>query len=315
MENTETVASTEATEVESTEAQTEQAQPDEGQEAAPALEKQPGETKAEHKARVKKLKLKVDGEEFDEELPFEVDEEHAAYLQKQLQLAKMAQKRASEKASIEKEAEEFFNLLRSNPRAILENPNLGIDLKKFVNDYINEELENAKKSPEQLEKERLIKELAEERRLREQEKKEIEEQRLKELTTREYERFEASMEAAFAKNPDLPKSPFVVEKISQYMLAAIDAGIPASVEEVVPYVKQELRAQLSQLTGSLPDELVEEIMGGDRITNIYKKKAAAAKKTAAVSPQLPKKVVDTGGKPVEAAKPAKKMTIKDMFKV
>src|ERR1044072_3233583 len=53
------------------------------------------ETKAEIK-RLKKLQLKVDGEEYEEELPFEIDEDKADWMKKHLQMSKAAQKRMQE---------------------------------------------------------------------------------------------------------------------------------------------------------------------------------------------------------------------------
>src|SRR5574343_489951 len=67
----------------------------EGQEAAPT----PAEEKkqeAELKKTLKKLKIKFNGKEFDEELPFEIsdDEKSREYMTRQLQMSKLSQSKA-----------------------------------------------------------------------------------------------------------------------------------------------------------------------------------------------------------------------------
>jgi len=60
---------------------------------------------AEQAKRLNALRLKIDGHELEEELPFEIPDDPKAveYMTRQLQMAKMGSKRAQEYAQLEKE--------------------------------------------------------------------------------------------------------------------------------------------------------------------------------------------------------------------
>jgi len=105
-------------------------------------------------ARIKKLKLKVDGQELEEELPFEIDDnpEAVEYMTRQLQMSKAAQKRMGEHAQLQKEVKHFLEELRKNPKKILADPSIGIDVKQLAAQIIEEEIANAQKSPNSLKK-------------------------------------------------------------------------------------------------------------------------------------------------------------------
>ena len=74
--------------------------------------------KAEAKKMLKSLKLKVDGREYEEELPFEIpDDENAKnWMIKQLQLGKMGTKRAQEYGELERK---FVDLLKDCVKTLL----------------------------------------------------------------------------------------------------------------------------------------------------------------------------------------------------
>ena len=106
----------------------------------------------EAKKMLKSLKIKVDGREMEEKLPFEIpdDEETVEWMKRNLQMSKMGAKRAQEYSSLEKEVRTFIDELRKNPRKILADPNIGIDVKKLAAEVIEEEIANSQKSPDQL---------------------------------------------------------------------------------------------------------------------------------------------------------------------
>lgn len=120
-------------------------------ETKPAIEA----VKEAEKALKRKIKLKIDGEESEEEIDLSNDDE----LRKHLQMSKVAQKRMSEKAQLEKEIREFVDLLKKDPRRVLTDPSIGVDLKQLAASIIEEEINQAKKSPEQIEKEKIEAEL------------------------------------------------------------------------------------------------------------------------------------------------------------
>jgi len=267
------------------------------EESAPEVVK---EQKAVEK-RLKKLKLKVDGEEIEEEFNLDDDE----YLTRQLQLAKMAQKRGQSYSQLEKEIKSLMEELKSNPRAVLESDLFGLDMKQLAASIIEEEIERAQKSPEQLEKEALQKELSEMKAKQEAEKEEARSRELERLQEQEFERYDNLFTKALEK-AELPKSPYVVKKMADYMLLALEQaeriGKPIDItpDDVLPLVVEEMKSDLQQMFAVMPEELIEQYVGRDTFDRVRKKNLQKAK--AQVKPKvMPKSSEDSSSK--ESANP------------
>lgn len=259
---------------------------------------------AEKQRNIKKLKLKVDGKEYDED--FDLDDIEG--LTKQMQLAKVSSKRMQEYSQLEREVRTFVDELRKNPAKILSDPSIGIDVKQLAAQIIEAEIENSKKSPEQLEREKLQAELEQMKGDREREKKSAQQREFEILQRQEFENYDNKMTKALENHPDLPKSPYVVKKMADYLLMGLQKGMNLQPEDVVDLVRQEIKEDLKQMFAVLPEDVVEQIVGKDKINGIRKKKLANAKQ-AAQAPKVP----DTG-KTGAAAKPGEKVSFKDFFK-
>lgn len=254
--------------------------------------------------RIKKLKLKVDGREIEEEIDLDDDER----LVRELQMAKMGQKRAQEKADLEKQVRAFFEAFQQDPFAAMQE--LGLSPDQAIDEYINKQLENAKKTPEQIEKERLEAELQQLKAEREREKEELQTKELKRLQQQEFERYDMLMEQALSKT-DLPKTPYTIKKIADYMLVALEAGKDVSPEDVIPLVREEMHSDLQQMFSSLPEDVVEGLLGEQVLNKLRKRRVAKAQEA---QKNLPKsQILDTGknGKEQEASK--EKKSFKDFF--
>lgn len=275
-----------------------------------------GESAAAKAARVRKLKLKVDGQELEEELPFEIDDNPEAieYMTRQLQLSKAAQKRMAESSQLQKEVKYFLEELRKNPRKVLSDPTIGIDVKELAAQIIEEEISNAQKSPEQLEREKLEAELRALQEEREQEREETRQREFARLQELEFERYDSLISNALDTS-DLPKSPYVVKKIADYMLLGLNEGIDVSPQDVLPLVRDEIQSDLREMFTVMPDEVIEKIVGKDVFNRVRKKNLAKAKATP--SP-VRSSVKDTGAgaKPADAGKGgAQKKSFRDFFGV
>jgi hypothetical protein len=309
--STEASASSESSELESS------SQALEGLEGA-AAEGEAQESVVEAKkeaARIRKLKLKVDGQEFEEDLPFDLDDnpEAVEYMTRQLQLSKAAQKRMAESSQLQKEVKYFLEELRKNPKKVLADPSIGIDVKQLAAQIIEEEIANAQKSPEQLEKERLENELKALQEEREREREEAREKEFARLQEIEYERYDTLISKAI-ETSDLPKSPYVVKKIADYMLLGLNEGIDVSPEDVLPLVRDEIQNDLREMFAVMPDEVIEKIVGKDVFNRVRKKNVAKAKS----APQPVKSAIkDTGAsaKASASATDAQKKTFRDFFGV
>lgn len=281
-------------------------------EAAEAQAAQSAAAKKEA-ARIRKLKLKVDGHELEEELPFEIDDnpEAVEYMTRQLQMSKAAQKRMSEYAQLQKEARYFIDELRKNPRKILSDPSIGVDVKQLATQIIEEEIANAQKSPEQLEKERLEAELRSLQEERENEREELRQKEFERLQEIEYERYDNLMSKAL-ETSDLPKSPYVVKKMADYMLLGLNEGIDVSPEDVLPLVREEIQNDLREMFAVMPDEVIEKIVGKEVFNRVRKKNVAKAK---TVPTPVKSAIKDTGAKTSSTSPSTEKKSFRDFFGV
>jgi hypothetical protein len=310
--NTAVSSSTESSQFESTGAPEGAVDGSQTQETAEAQVQTQAEAKAEAK-RLNKLRLKVDGRELEEELPFEIDEdpEIVEYLTKNLQMSKAAQKRMAEYAEYQKQVNALVDKLRKNPRAVLSDPSIGIDLKQLAAEIIEEEIANSQKSPEQLEKEKLERELQALRDEREREKSDFQRKEFERLQEVEFERYDSLMTKAL-ETSDLPKSPYVVKKMAEYMLLGLNEGIELTPEDVIPLVRDEIQSDISDMFAAMPEDVVEKLIGKDTLGRIRKKNLSKAKG----APPVPVKsaVKDSGTKAPKADQgPSKAKNFKDFF--
>jgi hypothetical protein len=238
------------------------------------------DTKSAVKKALKQLKYKVDGKEFSEDLPFEIPDDPKAieYMQRQIQLAKMGQGRAQQHTELQKEVASFLKKLQ-NPKTAkeaLRDPNIGLDVKQLAREIIEEEIANSQKSPEQLEKEKLEAEI---KSLKDQQKKEKEEAEKREfdrLQETAYEQYDMQITKAL-EGSDLPKSPYVIKKMAEYMLLGLQNNLDISAEDILPLVRDEIQNDIKDMFSALPDEVVEKMVGKDKLNSLRKKKVAKAK--------------------------------------
>lgn len=223
--------------------------------------------------KLKALKLKVYGEEVEEELPFEIDDnpEVVEYLTKQLQMSKAAQRAMQEKGSFEKQVQAFFENLKGNTAEVL--AQMGIDPVEFAAKQLEAEIEKQKLSPEERKNQELearLKQLEEENQLKEQEyrRKEFEAHRKQAA-----ERIENQMIQALDKS-DLPHTPYVADRIAKYMLLALndpEEPVELSPEDVIPLVREEILNDMQNIIKAMPEDKLESFIGKDVFTKVRKK--------------------------------------------
>lgn len=269
-------------------------------ENAEAVIADPTATKAEKVAAKKMLKnltIKVDGKEYNEDLPFEIEDDPkiVEWMQRNLQLSKVSQKRMQEKSEIENEVRQFLQNLQDDPESVLSDPRINVDLKKFAVKIMEQEIENEKKSPSELKAEKLEKELKALKAAREEEEETRKTQTAEKEQAEAYERYNREMESAFSKNPDVPKTPATIERISQYIVLGLKNGLDPSPEDVIHIVREELDAEFKHRLSGVSDEMLETMIGKDKLSSLQKKKVAAAK-AAQAAKVAPSKIADTGNK-------------------
>lgn len=288
---------------------------EESVDADPSLSKS---EKKEIKKSLKKLQLKFNGKQYEEELPFEIPdtEEARQYMSKHLQMSKLSQSKAQEQANLEKEITQWIQYLREDPAAALSDPTIGIDLKKLAASVIEREIEQSKKSPEQVEKEKLELELRKIKEEREKEKNDYQQKELERYKQQEVERYDMLMTQALDK-AQLPKNPYIVKKIADYMLLGIENDMDVSPEDVIPLVEEEMKSDLKSMFSVMPDEVLESLIGDDNYNRLRKRKLGKAKTSQKEVPAQPIKsaIKDVSKSAEKEEKVEKKATFKDFFGV
>lgn len=278
--------------------------------AAPAAvaalaEKNPADLTPKEVKTLKKYQLKVDGKNED----MEIDLSNDAEVIKHLQMSKVAQKRMQEASNMQKAAEEFITLLKTDPERVLNDPNIGVDLKQLAQRVINKQIEDAQKSPIELERDKAREELAA---IKEKQTKDEKDRQTREMTRLQKENEEkvsSNIEAAL-KTSDLPKTPYTVRKMAEMMLLALQNNVDLSPADIVPIIRKQMQADIKELFGAASDDVLEEFVGKDRISSMRKKKVAQIKSQPVA--QTTGSVKSAGGKPAEApAKP--KITLKQFL--
>jgi hypothetical protein len=261
--------------------------------------------------------LKVNGKEIKEKINLR-DRDRIA---KALQMEKAAQQAFQERSltakqlqEIQQDVKEFLEQFTSNPLSVIMSPefNLSQEQKRSLAEAIlREDLENSQKSPEQLaleETKRKYEELLEE-------KAAIEEQR------REEERARLEQEAAVELENEivqaieigqLPRSTYITKKLADLAYIAYSNGIDLPIAELIPFVKQQYKKDISEMLGILSDDEVEMLVSKERIRQIRNKQIQAVKPKEG-SPKSPLKTQDTGVSNKKSGEP-EKIRAKDFFK-
>lgn len=257
-------------------------------------DKKEAKAKEEKKSSKKKYTPKVNGRQVELELDPENEEEMLKYLSKAI----AADEKFQEAATLRKNVEQLVSQLKADPRAVLSHPELGIDLKKFAEDILNEEIEEMKKSPEQKELEKLRKEL-EAKTKREQELEEAKRQaEMERLQEQAFKQFDDDITAAL-QNSTLPKSPYVIKRIADTMIEAVNMGyVNASVQDILPIVEQQITGEIQKLFETMPEETMEKLIGKNNLSRLRKSRLAKMK----ASPETAKAVKETGQKSKEKEK-------------
>lgn len=259
----------------------------------------------------RKLKLKVDGQEFEEEFDPSDDD----MIKKHLQKSKAFDKRLKEFSSYKAQVDSALELLQKDPELFLEKMGLNVD--DFAEKRLARKIEELKKSPEQIAQEKMEKELND---LRE-EKKRIEEEKqrfeMENLRNQQAIEIENDINTALEDSKSIlpKKNPIVLQRIAQTMLLAMQNGYDnVTAKEVIPFVEKQWKQELNEFFSVLPEEVLEQLVGKSNIDRYRKKKVAARPKGSTVTAR---QIVQDIGKTQENddIDNKQKMSYRDFFKL
>lgn len=254
---------------------------------------------------LKEYKLKVNGREKTIKFDPNNDEEVTKYLQK----AEASDSKFQEAAEVRKAAMDFIEQLRKNPRKVLSDPNIGLDVRKFAEEILNDEIKEMEKPPEQREREKLQKELEELRAQAKQKDDEAKQAQMDRLQIEHERTLETEISAALDVG-GLPKTARTVKHMAEMMMIALEGGINLSASEIAPIVKGTTLSEFKEIVASLSDDQLEDFVGKEVLGRIRKKNLAKVKTLANSTGIKPTGTVSKA--PI--ATPEKKMTIRQFLK-
>lgn len=233
-------------------------------------EGQEGQTQAEIKSMKEKFLLKVDGEEFEEEIDLANKED----LKRRLQLAHAARKRMeSAKAAMEqanKEREQSLKLMKmlnENPEEVL--AKIGPKGLEAAKNLIRKQIMEERMTPQQREYRDRMAELE---RYKAQEKKAKEDAEAQEAEAR-IDHYRKELEAEIIetiKASKLPVNAANVGMVAEVRKKVLDAGLDLSFSEIVQEVKKRARANLLAMMGDGDGDAIIELLGDDAVKRVRK---------------------------------------------
>ena len=260
-----------------------------------------GATEEDVKEMIETFKFKANGKDKEVTLDWNNKED----IIRRLQLAESAQPAMQKSAELEKTFSEALEELKKDPWSVLKE--IGHNPDELAEAYIQNKIDEMKKSPEELERDSMEKELADLRsKMKEEEesKKEIEYQRLQKEAEVE---LETQIMGAIDATTTLPKSPYVVKRIADSMLFAMDNGYPnVTAEQVLPSVEKEIKREYQEMVKMVPTEALEDLIGKQASERMRKNRLDRHKKA-------PKSKIKAVTKEKSKAKPQKKMSVKDFL--
>lgn len=267
-------------------------------------------TKAQAQELKKKLKLKVDGQEIEEEIDFNDDEG----LKKHLQKSRAFDKRVKEFTGFKSQVDALLEQLQNDPESVLER--MGMNVDQLAEKRLQRKIDEMKKSPEQVEREKMEKELEDLRK----EKKRIEEEKqkaeLERIRNEQAQQIETDITSALESAKSiLPRNnPAVLQRVAQTMLLAMQNGYnDVTAKDVIPLVEKQWKEELNNLFNVLPEDTLEMLVGKANMDR-YRKKKMGANRPKPQTTTAKQVVQDTGKKIEKEEKEQPKKRYRDFFK-
>jgi hypothetical protein len=202
----------------------------------------------------RKYKVKLDGQEL------EVDEDE---LLRGYQLRKVSDKRLEEGVNARKQAEALLHMLKTDPKRVLSDPRIGVDVKKFAEDIIYQQIQEEMMTPEQRElsqyKRRVAEYEAQQAKIKQQEA--IKEQEM--LYSQRRDAYAKDISEALADS-GLPKNDFTVNRVIHHMTKAIKSGFgKVTARDVMDLVHTDYVKDIKSLFGSSSEETLMKLLGDE----------------------------------------------------
>ena len=176
--------------------------------------------------------------------------------------ASLSLKQADE---VKKQAQQILQLLKENPRKVLSDPSLGVDLYKLAEETLLEKIEQDMLTPEQKkiqEYEKRFKNL-EEKEKAEQAKKDQE--ALAQAESHWVQEYNKLFQEALSVS-QLPQTPRTIKRMAELASAHLEQGQPIDAKTLASTLREEYLVEVKELLSASETESLLEILG-DEIGN------------------------------------------------
>lgn len=238
-----------------------------------------GETAAQKRARL--LKLKVDGKVEEIDVESMSDEQLAL----DLQMSRAARKRMQEAAEIQKQYQKLREAIKADPFEALKDPAFGgLDVYELAQQRMVDEYQKTLMTPEQQEKLKLQqeaetykKQLQEIRQRQEAEQRQVMEKKIFEETERE---FTAALEAS-----DLPKNHETVYTMAEIAKMNLEHGVEMTPQQIAHETKARLEGNAQRYIRSLKGDALTKFLGEEAVKEILRTEVKKVRGSQAAPPQ------------------------------
>lgn len=239
--------------------------PEEGEEQIESEEESPKteEKKEEIKSLIKKFKLKVDGEEIEEEIDLGNEEQ----LIKELQLARAAKKRMAEAQEAKRKAYEVMQSIDQDPANLIKR--LGPKGYEIAEQLLLEKMQEDMLTPEQKQLKQMERELAKYKELEKQQKEEAERAQAQAQEAKQAEHYQKVIIDALEKS-GLPKTPDSAKRMAFLLHKNLELGIELDAVDLALEAKKEYQESIRNLSKNATAEQLVQLLDPEIIKKLRK---------------------------------------------
>lgn len=268
-----------------------------------------GASEKEIKNMIREYKLKVNGKEVSAKLDLSDEEAVKRELQKAYAFNDVSQ----EYSSVKKALQERIELWKQNPEQAL--MDIGVDPKEWAEKVIQEEVENLKKDPKELELEKAQKRIQEYEAREAKIKEQLQAQKQAQMDQEALSTLKQEVQEAISKHEFIKPNEYTERRVVDMMAYYSEKFPDVTAEQVLPAVEQEIKKEFNTLLNSLPEDYLEKFFEKDNIEKLSKRLTRpvakpAPRKTAPVTPSQVKVPTAQGIKPAETGE---KMTFEEIM--
>lgn len=266
-----------------------------------------GASEKEVQDMIRKFNIKVDGKE--QEVEIDLSDEEAII--KELQLARMGQKRAQEKSELENATAQFLKDMRANPFKALKQLDPEFDEMSYVNEFVEKLIKENEMSPEEKEQARIKEEYEQLKAEKERFEKEAKERKQQEEVQQILSQIKSEIEEVLKADEDLNVNDKAISMIASEMDRAWKSHqVDLKPQQALDIVKKRLQKEYEDSTNMFKStDSMKKYMGNNLLEKLREDRAKIAEKQQQVKSA---KVQASSQKQVQSA-PEKKISLSDII--